>query len=73
MIDLESITITSKIFQTTPIITPKNQVDHLLARVGWKRGEHRMVPGLYALGSPNQDSPVFVTANYTLSFDALRS
>jgi hypothetical protein len=30
-------------------------------------------PGLYALGNPNADSPVFVTANYTLSFDALRS
>lgn len=32
-----------------------------------------MRPGLYALGSPAPDSPVFVTANYTLSFDALRS
>jgi hypothetical protein len=30
-------------------------------------------PGLYALGSPTADSPVFVSANYTLSFDALRS
>jgi hypothetical protein len=28
---------------------------------------------LYALGDPTGDSPVFVTANYTLSFDALRS
>jgi hypothetical protein len=28
---------------------------------------------LYKLGSPSTDSPVFVTANYTLSFDALRS
>ncbi len=31
-----------------------------------------MAPGLYALGRPAADSPVFVTANYTLSFDALR-
>ena len=30
-------------------------------------------PGLYTLGNPTPDSPVFVTANYTLSFDALRS
>jgi len=30
-------------------------------------------PGLYALGDPTPNSPVFVTANYTLSFDALRS
>jgi hypothetical protein len=28
---------------------------------------------LYAVGCPTADSPVFVTANYTLSFDALRS
>jgi hypothetical protein len=30
-------------------------------------------PGLYSLGTPTPESPVFVTANYTLSFDALRS
>jgi hypothetical protein len=30
-------------------------------------------PGLYRLGSPTKDSPVFASANYTLSFDALRS
>jgi hypothetical protein len=29
-------------------------------------------PGLYALGEPNSDSDVFVTANYKLSFDTLR-
>jgi hypothetical protein len=29
-------------------------------------------PGLYRLGSPTRDSPVFASANYTLSFDALR-
>jgi hypothetical protein len=44
-----------------------------LTRVGVKRGEHRLEPGLYALGNPTPDSPVFVSANYTLSFDALRS
>jgi len=30
-------------------------------------------PGLYALGQPDPETPVFVTANYQLSFDALRS
>jgi hypothetical protein len=34
--------------------------------------QHRVQPGLYALGSPGKTSSVFVTANYTLSFDALR-
>jgi CO dehydrogenase/acetyl-CoA synthase gamma subunit (corrinoid Fe-S protein) len=30
-------------------------------------------PGLYRLGNPDNDSAVFASANYTLSFDALRS
>jgi acetyl-CoA decarbonylase/synthase complex subunit gamma len=29
-------------------------------------------PGLYGLGKPNEQSPVFVTANYKMSFDKLR-
>ncbi len=29
-------------------------------------------PGLYALGNPDKDSPVLVTANYKMSFDRLR-
>ena len=29
-------------------------------------------PGLYALGTPEKDSPVLVTANYKMSFDRLR-
>jgi acetyl-CoA decarbonylase/synthase complex subunit gamma len=29
-------------------------------------------PGLYALGNPNDESPVLVTANYKMSFDRLR-
>lgn len=31
------------------------------------------MPSLYSLGNPNRISPVFVTANYKLSFNALRS
>jgi len=54
-------------------ITMANRWDHFLARWGVKRNEHRVEPGLYAVGNPKEHSPVFVTANYTLSFDALRS
>ena len=54
-------------------ITPADHWDHCLARLGINRNGHRVEPGLYALGSPTRDSSVFVTANYTLSFDALRS
>jgi hypothetical protein len=34
---------------------------------------YRIDPGLYGIGQPDSDSPVFVTANYKMSFDALRS
>ena len=33
---------------------------------------YRVEPGLYALGRPDEDSRVFVTANYRLGFDILR-
>jgi hypothetical protein len=49
--------------------------DHLGAiRVRWgiNRDNYRVQPGLYAVGSPGNDSDIFVTANYKLSFDALR-
>ena len=60
-------------FQTsTDILTAANHWDHLLARFGVKRAWHRVEPGLYKLGNPTPESPVFVTGNYTLSFDALR-
>ena len=57
----------------TSAITLANRWDHFLARWGIRRHEHRVEPGLYAIGNPTEHSPVFVTANYTLSFDALRS
>ena len=61
------------IYATTSAITMADRWDHILARWRINRGGHRVKPGLYALGNPTPDSPVFVTANYTLSFDALRS
>jgi acetyl-CoA decarbonylase/synthase complex subunit gamma len=53
---------------------------HLRDRLGWLRvrcgiGRYsfRVNPGLYAVGSPSGSSNVFVTANYKMSFDKLRS
>lgn len=42
------------------------------ARWGVGRNRYRVVPGLYAMGAPDKDCPVLVTANYKLSFDVLR-
>lgn len=63
----------SSIRETTSTITFANRLDHFMARWGWKRQEHLVVPGLYRLGNPGAESTVFASANYTLSFDALRS
>ena len=54
-------------------LTSADRWDTFQARVGINRVLHRVKPGLYALGTPNPDSPVFVSANYKLSFNALRA
>lgn len=42
------------------------------ARWGVGRMHYTVDPGLYALGNPDENSPVLVTANYKMSFDRLR-
>jgi hypothetical protein len=59
--------------QTTSMLTWRDRWVHVMARLGVRRGERRVAPGLYRLANPGPESPVFVTANYALSFDALRS
>jgi hypothetical protein len=63
----------SEVMVTSSEITSANTRDHRLARLGYDRMGHKVAPGLYRLGRPTPDSPVFVTGNYSLSFDALRS
>jgi hypothetical protein len=63
----------SHVFPTTSHLTYADHWDHFLARCGYRRSAHRVKPGIYTIGHPTADSPVFVTANYTLSFDALRA
>ena len=60
-------------FPTVSQITWRQRWDHWQARWGYRRGDHRVTPGLYALGDPDRNSPVLVTANYSLSFDAVRA
>ncbi len=57
----------------TSELTSRDRWDHVQARLGYRRMQHLVAPGLYRLGSPSRSSPVFVSANYTLSFDALRT
>lgn len=42
------------------------------ARLGYRRNDYKIAPGLYCVGNADADSPVLVTANYKMSFDYLR-
>jgi len=44
----------------------------LKVRCGFGRMKYTVEPGLYGVGNPDGDSVVLVSANYKLSFDALR-
>lgn len=54
-------------------LTPVDRWGGVKARWGVGRMNYKVDPGLYALGQPDDKSPVLVSANYKLSFDALRS
>ncbi len=53
-------------------LNPADRLATIGARLNIGRHDYRVAPGLYGVGSPDQDSPVLVTANYKLSFDTLR-
>ncbi len=72
-------------FVTGIIQTPVGEVPQISSFLGWAdrmgsfkarwgigRMHYTVEPGLYALGSPNEQSPILVTANYKMSFDRLR-
>ena len=50
----------------------KDVLGSLAVRSNISRMDYRVKPGLYAVGTPNSDSPVLVSANYKLTFDTLR-
>jgi len=56
-----------------PQLSSVDRLGAFKARWGVGRMDYMVDPGLYALGQPDQRAPVLVTANYKLSFDALRS
>ncbi len=50
----------------------RDKIGALRVRLAIGRMNYSIEPGLYAVGNPIPESPVFVTANYKLSFDILR-
>lgn len=53
-------------------LTSKDNFDNFKVRWGINRYNYTVSPGLYAVGHPDQNAPVIVTANYKLTFDILR-
>jgi hypothetical protein len=51
----------------------RDRAGTLMVRLGIRRDNYRIAPGLYAIGTPGKNSPVLVTANYKLTVDTLRS
>lgn len=58
--------------QTSADITRSERWEHFKCRVGAFRDKYLVAPGLYALGEPDGNADVLISANYKLSFDALR-
>ena len=58
--------------QVTPVLTKHDLWGSFKVRLGVGRMDYTVDPGLYAVGNPDAHSHVLVSANYKLSFDALR-
>ena len=68
-------TVTTPGGEAQVVATELDRSDRLNAwkvRWGLGRDSYAVAPGLYAVGAPGPDSVVLVSANYKLSFDALR-
>lgn len=58
--------------QVSPYLLPKDRLGTVLARWSVGRNNYKIKAGIYALGTPDKNSHVLVTANYKLTFDTLR-
>jgi len=65
-------TIAGPIPRILSALTFNDRLGSAKARWGIGRMNFTVSPGLYALGEPDHQSPVFVTANYKMTFDRLR-
>ena len=64
---------TGEVPQVSTRLTLRDRMGTWKARWGVGRMHYAIAPGLYAVGTPTDESPVLVTANYKMSFDRLRS
>jgi len=65
-------TTVGKVLQISTIWTNKDIFETIQVRWSIKRMNYKVKQGLYAIGTPDENSDIFVTANYKLSFDHVR-
>lgn len=61
-----------KILPASSTLTVQDILGSWKVRWGINRMNFKVEPGLYSIGNPDKSSPVFVSANYKMSFDSLR-
>jgi hypothetical protein len=62
----------SLVYQISTDLTNSDLREHIRCRISAFRESYKVKPGLYAVGQPDKNSIVLVSANYKLSFDHLR-
>jgi len=60
------------VLKVTTEINQSERWEHVKCRASGFRNSYTVSPGLYAVGEPDKDAHVLVSANYKLSFDVLR-
>ncbi|HSH13290.1 MAG TPA: mercury methylation corrinoid protein HgcA, partial [Desulfurivibrionaceae bacterium] len=50
----------------------RDRLGTIRTRLGLRRNDYLVAPGLYCVGQPDRQAPVIVTANYKLTMDTLR-
>lgn len=61
-----------KIKKISTSLTRRDILGGALIRLNINRNNYAIEPGLYAVGNPDENSPVLVSANYKFTFDKLR-
>ncbi len=69
----DSTPVAADLMKTDSVMRFRDRMGVARVRLGIRRNRYRVTPGLYALGDPGRKTPVFVSANYKLSFDVLRA
>lgn len=67
-----NVTLAGAIPRVSTALTLRDILGAWRVRWGIGRMSYKVVPGLYSVGKPDENSPVLVTANYKLTFDSLR-